>query len=95
MKSEELEAKIAEEEVADMLKSSDFEPSTKMLRMIELVLKWREEAPEDKVIIYSQCMLIHDYCSYSQLTALFTGTSMLDRASRRRPVCRSTKVYSQ
>ena len=56
MKSEELEAKIAEEEVADMLKSSDFEPSTKMLRMIELVLKWREEAPEDKVIIYSQCM---------------------------------------
>ena len=54
-KTEQLEAKLAEDEVAAMVKSSKFEPSTKMVRMMNLVIQWRKEAPEDKVIIYSQC----------------------------------------
>jgi hypothetical protein len=56
---EQTEARLAEEEVAEMMKSSKFEPSTKMAHMMQLILQWRKEAPEDKVIIYSQCPWIY------------------------------------
>ncbi|KAG8989210.1 hypothetical protein FRB90_002355, partial [Tulasnella sp. 427] len=40
---------------AEMLDQvSDFENSAKMNKMIELLNQWREEAPDDKVVIYSQ-----------------------------------------
>ncbi|KAG8909354.1 hypothetical protein FRC01_006993 [Tulasnella sp. 417] len=40
---------------ADMLDQvSDFENSAKMNSMMDLLNQWREEAPDDKVIIYSQ-----------------------------------------
>lgn len=40
---------------ADMLDQvSDFENSAKMNWMMDLLKQWREETPDDKVIIYSQ-----------------------------------------
>ncbi|KAG8985076.1 hypothetical protein FRB90_004949, partial [Tulasnella sp. 427] len=40
---------------AEMLDQvSDFENSAKMNKMIELLNQWREEAPDDQVVIYSQ-----------------------------------------
>ena len=50
-----MEIKRVEEEIAAKL-GSDFEPSTKMTRMMELIQQWRKETPDDKIIIYSQCM---------------------------------------
>ena len=32
----------------------DFERSAKMQKMVELLIQWKNEAPDDKVIIYSQ-----------------------------------------
>lgn len=32
----------------------DFESSAKMRRMVELLQQWLDEAPDDKVVIYSQ-----------------------------------------
>ncbi|KAF9518340.1 hypothetical protein BS47DRAFT_1389234 [Hydnum rufescens UP504] len=32
----------------------NWEPSTKMIRMVELIKQWNEEAPDDKIICYSQ-----------------------------------------
>lgn len=64
-----------------MLKKSEFEPSTKMMRMIELILRWKTEAPEDRVIIYSQCMLLLFVMGLNQFVDITSsGTSMLNCA---------------
>lgn len=34
----------------------DIEPSTKMRRMLDNIVKWRTANPEDKCIVYSQCV---------------------------------------
>lgn len=36
------------------------EPSTKMRHMAETLVQWCKDAPEDKVIVYSQCKLLID-----------------------------------
>ena len=40
--------------LADLDVGDAFEPSVKMIKMMELIKQWDEEAPEDKIVVYSQ-----------------------------------------
>ncbi|KAB5589713.1 ATP-dependent helicase [Ceratobasidium theobromae] len=54
--------------------------STKILQLLRLLKAWRKEAPEDKIICYSQCEeIFHAFRadSYSDII-LAQGTSMID-----------------
>lgn len=57
----------------------DMEPSTKMLRMLELLKTW--ETAGDKTIIYSQCMMFSSI-TVSPVDRCCLGTSMLDLIER-------------
>jgi hypothetical protein len=37
----------------------EFVPSTKMVKLLELLKAWNEEAEDDKIICYSQCKCAH------------------------------------
>lgn len=60
LKSDDLEDVLPSPDGADEL-----EPSTKMLKMLNILQQWYQEAPQDKIIIYSQCE------SLTQLIFLF------------------------
>ena len=38
-----------------LVEEDQIEVSTKMRRMLESILRWKAESPDDKLIIYSQC----------------------------------------
>lgn len=62
--------------LADLNVGDDFEPSIKMVKMLEQIKKWDKEAPEDKVIIYSQFTTYID--SESNLSIQLLCADVLD-----------------
>lgn len=56
-----------------------FEPSTKMRHMLDTLLQWFTESPDDKIIVYSQCKAFTMSTYMAGLISFLPGTSMLER----------------
>lgn len=66
----------------------DFESSAKMRKMVEMIQEWADEAPDDKVIIYSQwtsCLTCKSSVSvvHAGLRCLLTAVTVLEGALQR------------